>query len=164
MAKFKIEGLTGVTRALAVLPDRVAKKVIRQSIRKALGPVRSAVKAAAPVGTSGQIKKNVKLRSAKVRRKGSISFNVQIGNAANGGTDYSGKQYYAAFREFGHRIIRGGRRSHGVTSGGQEVGRVEGSHFMEHAFHSTAGAALATGETLISEGIEREAKSLGRGR
>lgn len=139
-----ITGLKQVDRALKQLPDRVAKKVIRQAMRASMRPVKAAVVANAPV-ESGATKRAVKLRAAKSRKKGKIAIEVRIGAG-----DYQGDQYYAAFQEYGWRP---GKR------GGPRGAPVPGKHFMLHAFESTSASAKDAAISAILTGVEREVKA-----
>lgn len=154
MAKFVIQGMKEIDRALQALPDAVAKRVIKQAIRESLKPIRAAVRAETPVGRTGLLKKNIKIRSAKRTRKQRIWLDVGTSEK-----DYVGKQFYGAMVEFGHDLVRGGHKK----SGGRVVGHVDGRHFMERAFESTAEAAKHDAETRIRAGIEAETAKLRKG-
>lgn len=129
-----ITGLRGVNRALKALPPAVAKKVIRQSVRQALKPVRDAVKQEAPVDT-GVLIKAIKVRAGK-RKKDRISMAVRIGKG-----DFVGDQYYAAFQEFGTK-------------------KIKANPFMHRAFEHTAEKAKRDGERLIRDGVNTQVKAL----
>jgi hypothetical protein len=128
----------------------VARKVIRQSIREAMRPVKTGIQSTAPL-KSGAIRRNVKIRAAKRVRRGSIAIRAQIGEE-----DFKGDQYYAAMVNFGHAIRRKPR--------GPEVGRVAPVAFMERAFQATQGAARAAAIAGIKARLPdaiREARNAG---
>lgn len=152
--RFNVAGLGEAKKALDALPGVVAKKVLRKAIRQAMRPVKSAVEANAPVGETGAIRSAVKIRVPKKRRRNVIAIDVQIGKG-----DFTGDTYYAAMREFGHKIRR--------TPRGPVVGVAEGTHYMERAAKSEEDGAKAEVVRLIKAGLPaaiREAKKLGKGK
>ena len=151
--KVIVLGLPEIDRKLKQLTPALEKKVIRDAVRASLWPVQQAVKQAAPVA-SGATRGAVKVRVPKGRRKGKIRAQVIIGEG-----DYKGHQFYAAFVEFGHDEVRGGRRG---TGGGKVVGRKEGTHFMEQAFDRTAEAAKEDCENRILSGADMVIRNLGK--
>jgi HK97 gp10 family phage protein len=143
MATFKITGIKELDTALKQLEPKLQKKVLRQAMRESLKPVRSAVKAEAPVGETGDLAKSVKIKSGK-RKKDTIRLNVQIGAG-----DFKGATYYAAFVEYGHHI---GSRKLGDARTLQPA-----NDYMKRAFDQTKEQARETARRLILAGIEREA-------
>ncbi len=133
MAKIVITGIKEIDRAFKQLEPKLARKVIRQSIRAALKPVASEVKADSPVAT-GLLRSAIKVRAGK-RARNSISLVVIIGEG-----DFKGETFYGAFQEYG-------------------TSRQPGKHYMRRAFDTKAEAARAQIEELIKAGIEREAKA-----
>ncbi len=96
MAKFSITGDKKLDRKLKKLGSpKLIKKVIKKGLRNGSKPIQKEAKRNAPVGKTGQLKKNVKLRAQKRSRK-SIGVNVQVGEG-----DFKGDQFYAAFIEYG---------------------------------------------------------------
>jgi HK97 gp10 family phage protein len=78
MADFTITGLPSLDRKLKALEPRVAKKVVRQALRKGAKRVQARVKQLAPKGPTGQTRKAVKVRAFKRSRKGTIGVKVRI--------------------------------------------------------------------------------------
>jgi HK97 gp10 family phage protein len=128
-----VTGIKEIDRTLRRLEPKIAKKLIRQSMRAALKPVRAAVIASAPVGETGQLRKAVKLKAGP-RRKGVIELDVQIGAGS-----FKGETYYGAMVELGTK-------------------KQQAQHYMREAFEKTAPAAKALGIELIGKGILQEAK------
>lgn len=94
--KFGVIGGRALRGALKDLEKKEVRKITRQAVREGLRPVRDAVEARAPVGETGELKQNVKLRVAKGKKRGDIALEVRVGEG-----DFKGDQYYAAFIEYG---------------------------------------------------------------
>lgn len=127
----KITGLREVQRKLNALPDKVQKKVVRAALRRATVILQKAVKADAPVGDTGQLRKAVKITTSF--RKGVISAKVTIGKK-----NFVGDTYYAAIVEFGSKYQ-------------------EGQHFMERAFDANKQNVAEQAAVEIKDGILKEA-------
>jgi HK97 gp10 family phage protein len=125
-------GVKELDRLLKGLEPRVARKVIRQAMRRALRPVMAAVQRNAPVDT-GTLKAAIKLRAARARKRGQIILEVRIGEG-----DFKGKQFYAAMVEYG-------------------TSKQPAQGFMRRAFDATGDAAKRQALGAIMAGIEREA-------
>lgn len=93
--RVKITGFANVDKKLADLEKKVATKVIRQAMRKAAKPVLEAAINNAPVGETGELKKNIKIKAGK-RSRYKTTLKVQTGEG-----DYKGDTFYASFVEFG---------------------------------------------------------------
>lgn len=133
MASFKIDGVNEIQRAFRELEPKLAKKVIRQAIRKGLKPVLAAARRNAP-SKSGALRKLIKIKAAAKRRRGVISLTVNIAG------NRQGKAFYGAFNEYG-------------------TSRIKARHFMAAAFEETKVQAAEIAKREILDGIEREAKS-----
>ena len=129
-----IQGAVEISKALRKLPERIAKKVVRQSIREGLKPVKNAVRTEAPYLT-GRTKKAVKIKAWK-RKKWRIGASVRIGAG-----DYLGETYYAAFVQYG-------------------TVRRAADPFMTRAYEQTGDRAKAETMRLIREGTEREIQAV----
>ncbi len=133
MATFTITGIKEIDRALKALEPKVAKKVIRQSIRAALKPIRDEIKGEVPLKT-GLLRSAIKVRAAK-RSRVSIGVVVIIGRG-----DFKGDTFYGAFQEYG-------------------TSTMPGKHFMRKVFDRESNEARAQIEKGVRDGIEREAKT-----
>jgi HK97 gp10 family phage protein len=155
MAKLelKVTGLKEVEAALKTLPARVAKKVLRQAMRKGQKIVQAEVKALAPVRT-GATRKAVKVRAGK-RKKDTVRINVQIGKG-----DYKGATYYAAFPEYGTKGS-GRKGKHGTEGAQTGRGGQRAQHYMKRAFEAAGQRAADTTMEAIVAGIENEATKKG---
>jgi HK97 gp10 family phage protein len=139
--RFVITGVKEIDRKLKQLEPRIAKKVVRKSMREALRLVRAAVQSEQKSGpfATGATAKAVKIQAGRNRRRGTITVEVRIGVG-----DYVGDQFYAAFVEFGTK-------------------RMEARHKMEAAFDRTKNQARDTAVKLMLAGADREIRSLGSG-
>lgn len=81
-------------QALKGLEPKVAKQIVKKAMRKGMKLIQSAAKDKAPFET-GQTKKAIKVRAAKLGRKG-IGIDVKVGEG-----DYKGETFYASFLEYG---------------------------------------------------------------
>jgi HK97 gp10 family phage protein len=144
---FVITGVKALDRKLKALEPKVAKKVIRQALRKAAKPVQARTRALAPVGETGQVKRAVKIRASTRTRKKVIRLRVLIGKG-----DFVGQQFYGAFAEYGTKQSGTGRK------GGRRRPGQKGQHFMKRAFDQTKDQARRIAIDEITAGIEREAK------
>lgn len=136
--KFEIRGIKELERAFKELPKRLANKVVRQAIRKALGPVKTQAMANAPRDT-GFLASKIVVRAAAKRRRGVISLEVRVGEGS-----FKGRAFYGAFLEYGTREIAG-------------------LHYMLRAYESQKDQARRTASAMIAEGLEREAAALKKG-
>lgn len=143
MARFKITGIKEIDEALKELEPKLQKKVLRQAMRKSLKPVRDAVENQAPIGETGELAENVKIKAGK-RKKDTIRLNVQVGAG-----DFTGDQYYASFVEFGHKV--------GSRKLGDKRQEVPPDDFMKRGFDQTKNEARDTCLQLIKDGLLREA-------
>jgi HK97 gp10 family phage protein len=144
---FTIQGLEAILKRLRTLEPRVAKKVLRQALRKGAKRVQARVKQLAPSGPTGQVRRAIKVRAGKRTRKGSVRVNVQIGKG-----DFQGVTFYGAFTEYGTRRSGTGHKGQRRPTG------QKGQHFMERAFHQEEGPTRNLIIAEIQAGIEREAK------
>ena len=96
MFSFEVIGLNLIERKLKNMEPKLAKKIVRSSLRKAAKPVLQAAKANCPY-LSGDLKKSLKVRALK-KRKHSYAVGVSSSNKKHW---YKGDQFYAAFIEFG---------------------------------------------------------------
>lgn len=130
---FRINGVSEIQRAFRELPDKLAKKVVRQALRKGLAPIRDEAKTLAP-RKSGRLASAIKIRAGR-RKRGVIGLVVRVGDK-----DFGGRPFYGAFREFGDK-------------------RQSGTHFLERAFNARKQMAAQIISSLVAAGIEREAKA-----
>jgi len=89
-----ITGAKELERKLKQLEPKVAKKIVRQSLRKAAKPILTRAKQLVPVIT-GALKKSLKVRAMR-RKKG--RYGIMVGTAAGW---FVGKTFYGGFVEFG---------------------------------------------------------------
>ena len=136
MATFEISGVEEIRRAFAVLPKRVASKVIRQSIRNALKPVLLDAKRRCPVAT-GRLRDSIVLRASPRRRAGVIALEIRTGPG-----QFEGETYYGGMVEYG-------------------TSKMPARPFMRPAYDANKVTAKAAATRMIREGVDREARALG---
>lgn len=119
MAKFVITGVKEIDKALKAFAPKVAKKILRTSLRKALKPMHAAVRTATP-RRSGALAKAVKIKAGP-RKKNRIELDVRIGEGS-----FKGRTFYGAMVELGTK-------------------KQEAQHFMKKTFetHKTSTRELA---------------------
>lgn len=88
-ASLKLDGLEQINEKLKALGGKVANKVSRDAVREGAKVIRKEMRAGAPKGNSGELRKNIRYRIRG--RKG--NFNAKVG--------ISKKIYYAWFIEYG---------------------------------------------------------------
>lgn len=135
MAKMTVTGIKELDRLFRQLPDKIGKKVARQSIRKALQPIKKAVEANAPRGETGHLSSSVKIRSAKKSRQ---SFGIDVRIGLDG---WTGDGWYAAAQEYG-------------------TSEIEGSGFMRRAADEKRDEALTIVKREIADRLEQEIRKL----
>jgi HK97 gp10 family phage protein len=139
MATFTITGVKEIQRAYRELPKRVANKVVRQAVRKALKPMQAKVKELSPKGETGRLARAPKVRARKKVRRGIIALNVQIGEG-----DFKGETFYGGFQNFGTK-------------------KIKAKGYIEAAFEATKDAAAQQVSSEVAAGIVREAIAAARG-
>ena len=101
MANFNItvEGADKLEKALISLEPKIARKLVRRTLRNAAKPILALAKSLVPVRT-GRLKKSLKIRAAK-RRKGRYGVRIQTGTRDELGIDEKTPYYYPAAVEYG---------------------------------------------------------------
>lgn len=147
MASFsiKLPDLGPLQRSLKGLPARLAKKVLRQAIRKGAKVIQQKANSLAPVD-SGMTRKAIKVRAGKRSRKPRIWINTVVGEG-----DYKGDTFYAAFLEYGH--LSGKRGSDGRKA-------VPARPFMRPAAEQSEAEVTRLVRAEIAAGVEREAAAM----
>ena len=92
--KLTITGDKQIDRALKNIPDKVAKKAFRKSMRPAMKVIQKEAKDNAPVD-SGDMKKSIKVKAAKRSRR-FMGIDVVIGEEA-----FKGETWYGNLVEYG---------------------------------------------------------------
>ncbi len=134
-------GDKALQRKLDALPNKLAKKVMRQALREGARPVLASAKANAPVLT-GRMKKSLKLRAMKARR-GNFGVVIMTGTREQLGIDPKDKSYYPFAVEFGFK-------RHNVPA----------HPFIRPALDDNREKSTRIIARLIGAGVLREAKAL----
>lgn len=132
--KFEVKGLKETIKKLQNLEPKVAKKVVRKTLRTGAKIMQTEVKQNVPVD-EGNLRKSLKVKAGK-RKKGSISVAVTTSAEDN---LYKGDQFYGAFQEFG-------------------TSKMQGKHFMEQSFNAKENEARQVMTESLKDLIEEEAK------
>jgi HK97 gp10 family phage protein len=130
-----LTGVKEIDRALRQLERKMAAKVVRQAINKALKPIEARVKELAPV-ESGQLRDSLKVR-AMPYKKGRIAFEVRTAKG-----DFKGDQFYGAFQEYG-------------------TSRQPARPYMRPTYDQLGPEAIAEAERILLEGARRELRAAG---
>ncbi len=155
---FKLEGFDSLKRAFKELEPKLAKKVIRQSVRNGMKTVQAAAKENAPVDT-GAGKRKIRVRTSKgprgTKTRHTIAMAVLVGEAMR-------DTWYMWLQEFGYhigkRLRQGGKVIGYATTKTQPVVRVmPGLHFTRKAMRQKEAGVKAKMIQDILDGIEREA-------
>lgn len=142
MAKYKIEGMKELEKAIKKLGD-VPQKVVTPSSRKAMNIALKSARNLAPVGETGELKKGMKLVGERSRTKGKKVYQIVFDRAKNDIFQKRNKKgkvtgYYPASQEYGF-FARNGKY-------------IPGYHFLEKALTSTS---KNIERTIVQEMIKR---------
>lgn len=132
-----------VKENLSKLATRVRKKALTKALREGAKIVQGRARVGARKN-SGILKASIKVRSAKMSRKKHIVGMMVITAASD--PKFSGKTFYAGFREFGWKPK------------GKHSQKKSGTHFLENAFKSEANQVLNSVESSMSTAISQLGK------
>ena len=129
--KADMRGFDGVIAQLDALPKKAGGNFAREAIKRGMEPMLQAARSNA----KGSLKAGTKKRVQPLRKDGAR------GLVGTGATDnlYTGKTFYGAFVELGHRV--------GPRKLGNSRAKVEGTRFLRRAFDETAETCM----TIIGE-------------
>ena len=123
--EFRID-LSGVKQAMSKLeqlPDRLSRKILRKAMSKSLNLLTRDVRATAPVGKTGNLKKSIRKRANFAKSKSGWLW---------------GEVYASA--PHSHLIERGWKLTAHQKQGKRFLKRIEGRRFMRSAAQKNAGA------------------------
>ena len=144
----KIEGMKQALDRLQSLPMKMENKIIRKGLRAGAKIVRQAATQEAP-SVSGATRKAIKVRAGK-RRKGYLAVLVSVGQRW-----FTGATFYAAFVEYGHKLIR---KRAGVKT---VIGIVKANPFMKRAADRTRQETTqAVADTITKETSKATARGI----
>ena len=150
----KVEGIDALVRKLSQLETRSARKGLRKGTRASATIVTKAVKRAAPVGKTKNLKNSIG-RKFKFFRSSRTDVAI-IGGRVDG--DHKG---------FIFQILEGGTKDrvnpNRFGKGPGSTGKVQATRFAERASKSVFGAAGAAGVEALRKAIETEIARLGSG-
>ena len=156
-----IQGLNELRLKLGALPAKVEIKILRSAWRKAANTMKDAVKAEAPVGDSGELKKSIKVTSDRAKF-GRIKLKVRV-PATRVSKKFSGGGYpYALAVESGHEFPGKGKNTQKkrITPHESEFGTsfVRPHPFVRPAWEANKDKLLDAFASEAGKGIERVAK------
>jgi len=140
----ELHGDKALMRAMNLLPDKVYNKVVKQAVNQAATPIRKQAQKNAPVGKTGNLKRNI-IKKSKLYKNQAVVLSV-VGGQYKKDPSEEGSANHAHLVEFGH--------------GGPKPAPPH--PFMRPAFDATKGKAEAKLRRAIGKGVEREAAKLNR--
>lgn len=142
----KLEGAKELDRALTRLGKKAGGKIGRKALRAGAKPILANAKGRAPKGEKGFIPPSLKLKAGKrSRKKDYINIVIQTDKGW-----FKGKDFYAAFVEFGHFV--------GSRKLGSARTWVPPQPFVRPAFDSKKRQAVRIIMRELQRGIESGAK------
>ena len=158
---FSITGDEATAAKFDALPLVVQKRVLAPACRAAAKIIQRAWKGNVR-SRSGATVAAIKVRAAKRSRKNKYRVTV---NAIMGAGDFKGRTFYGAITELGWKAGSKKEYPQGYKLGYRWIKQripVKGRKWKQKAKESTRSAAQAVIIQMVAEGIEREAKALGR--
>lgn len=155
-----ITGARELDRVLAMLPRRIARKVVTGALRAAARPVLREARARLPVDT-GASRKDLKIRTVPYRVSPTPRV-IVAGSRSKGGRDYI--LYFLEYGTAAHAMT--GKRKRVMASAEAVYGKkvrhpgVRPRPFLRPAFDATWREALAILGRELGERIEKEAAKL----
>lgn len=172
--QINIQGLRELRGKLALLPDRVTKNVVRQSLRVGANIIKKQAQENAPVRT-GNIRRGFRIANSKVHNAPpeiGIFLVIKKNKKSRGGRADPNDPFYARFVEDGYHVGKKTRqRRVYIHQGGFRRGRqysrfvreteVPGKHFFQRAYEATKSTALQAIVTDARQRIDRVVRDLG---
>jgi len=151
-----VTGDRKLDRELERLGDRTAKRINAAAVRSGMAVIRKAVKAEAPRGPNGNIKRAIGARFRKKRTTGIYEAKVgaNVGKRINQRTTKSGKIQKANSAPHAHLVILG--TAERLTKSGARRGTMKPNNFVDRGFAKSQGHALSVMKRRLREGIDRE--------
>jgi len=146
-----VTGDRKLDRQLDRLGDRTAKRINAAAVRSGMAVVRKAVKAEAPRGPTGNLKRAIGARFRKKRTTGIYEAKVgaNVGKRSAAKLTRSGKVQKANSAPHAHLVILG--------TSNRRTGTMPANNFVDRGFAKTQAAALSVMKRRLREGIDREA-------
>lgn len=141
---FKMEGMDELVRKLKKLDTRSGRKVLRKGTRAASTPIQKAIRAATPVGPTGNLKKSIG-RKFKFYRASTTDVSI-IGPRI--GTKKQFRGFIGWIVEFGTKL-----RS---TKAGKSTGRMPANPFAKKAAESVFAQAGQKAVVALKAALETE--------
>jgi hypothetical protein len=137
MSKITAQGMQAASDALKELGNKLAKKIIRTGLRAGCKVWLPKAKAEAPK-LSGLLASKLKIRSAGSNAK-RTAMSVGVGDK-----DFTGKEFYAGFVMYGHKIGKRATKSsttrQAIAAGARKS--VKANNFLDRVFQANARNAM----------------------
>lgn len=165
---FDLKDIIRFEAACKALGDKVALNAAKKAARLGSNVVGKAIKKAAPVGETGQLKKGFKKRMERSRLKGKYVYDYAMDSAKNdifqkpiqqpgllGGKNKHA--YYPSSIEYGF-LARAPGGGYVYTKDGERPAtqKVEGTHFTRKAAEEAAPAAFSEMKRVLFEELDKE--------
>jgi HK97 gp10 family phage protein len=172
--QIQVRGLRDLRNKMALLPDKVQKQVIRQSLRVGANIVKKKAQENAPVRT-GNIRRGFRIMGSKIHKAPpeiGIFVVIKRKKKSKGGRNDPNDPFYARFVEDGFHVGKKTKEKRtSVRKTGKQRGRrytryirekeIPGQHFLQRAYDSTKSSALQAIVADAERRIERVVKELG---
>ena len=164
---FDFRDLKRFEKTCKTLGEKTALKAAKKAAQKGSNIAGKAIRAAAPVGETGQLKKGFKKKAEKSKFKGKFVYDYAMDSAKN---DIFRKQiknpgilggksttaYYPASIEYGF-LAKAPGAGYVFTPGKQlPAQKIEGTHFTKEAAEKAAPAAIAEMKRVLNEELDKE--------
>ena len=155
---FEMQGMDRLLRNLKTLETRSGRKVLRKGTRAASSPIQKAVRNAAPVGPTENLKKSIG-RKFKFYRGSSTDVSV-IGPRIDKAKGWKGFIGWIVEFGTGRRTVK---RGWGREDNPIDVGKMPANPFAKRAATPLLASAGQKGVDAIQKALDMEVKRLGRG-
>lgn len=149
--KIIVTGQKEIDERLQALEPRVAKKIMRSTMRKALRPMQQLAMQLVPK-ESGELKKNIRIRAGK-RSRQHIQINIFHGGKA---VPFKRSFFHGSLQEYGHS--RYPKKSQNKNQTGSP--RIEGKQYMRKAFEQKAKLAGDEAEYNIVQFLDEAVRGV----
>jgi hypothetical protein len=163
-AVIRITGVEAVKQAFGTLERKLARKVIVQAERKALGPAKESLRSSWPVRT-GVSRKSIRIKTSKGPRAfkgGNVALALMVGESGKQGDREAGikRPWWAflvehGFHIGGKRIRRGGKTvGYKPLRTGSQVKHIPGKHLVRRALRSNESGMQSRMIAEILKGLD----------
>lgn len=166
---FDYKDIWRVKQSFTRLGEKTTLKAAKKAAQKGSNVVGKAIRSAAPVGKTGQLKRGFKKKAEHSRLQGKFVYQYAMDSSKNDIFQkpiihvgkYGGKSkhgYYPASVEYGFLTSSGsaGGGYRFIRGRGGSSKEIDGTHFVESATETASGAAVATMHTVLNAELDKE--------